>query len=727
MSDFNTSFHNQADYYISSALGRRKIIEPEGWKSDFMEIKKSKENSGVVNKASTNLKFIGNGEEEITKIKDELGTEADAVLEKWSMHPRELKQIKAYRAQLDIGEYKLKKGKVQVKAQESGLLSKIATYKSEKVELERLDSFNGNPLQPLQKHSVAVDGKRIFKKSLLETDPTANFTDVWRMSDNDGDYETRMLPVPVIRTHISDVNVYIPSPNKFDHGSMVTGDAGNLFYTYNNIDKDLNIDIRVACKITEIDINDIANGFFKIRLIRYGGGDSLNYLEHWTLYSENNIYSLGGQEIDVSLSKTITLLEDESLALVFYGGGEFGDFFNDGDFKIDISDIDASINIEEDSVFRASNNQILLPYERLERLLQIMTGRTDKDLLRSSVFGRKDLGHAEDGELAYLGSSTGFWARGFDEQNFTTSWKDTMQTYFAVRGISWGVERRGDLETIVVEPLTYFYQIGEVFTFPNQVKNVERKIANEFQYSSIDIGYEKGGGDYEEAVGLDEPNGKHNYTTPFVRNEKKHSLLSKDRADMTGYEYARRKPKESYPNEDTRYDIYIFLMDCKVVDGYIVQKKWTDLFIKKPYGIYSVETATNLDLTPKRNLQHHGWWLNGGLFRYNTQKLVYGSSEFPNNSQMVSQKEGEIEVYEQGNLPITSLDAPRFKTEWVTFQHKIDFDLNELINGYTDVGGRLIPNIYFEWRFLNEDGVYEKCRIFEVKPKGSGKIKVLKV
>lgn len=363
-----------------------------------------------------------------------------------------------------------------------------------------------------------------------------------------------------------------------------------------------------------------------------------------------------------------------------------------------------------------------------------MTGRTDDNLFYSEYFGRKDLGYAVDGPGAYLGVSTGFWARGFNEKNITTSWKDTIQTYFAKRNVSFGMEKKGETETIVVELLSYFFQTGKVFDFPLQAKKIEKSVANEFQYSSIDIGSPEGGGGYEEIMGLDDPNGKHNYTTPFKRDEKKYNLISKDRDDMTGYEIARRKPKNSYPTEDTRYDSKNFLMDCMIENGFIRQKFWPDIFSKEPTGIYSPETAGNLDLTPKRCLQRHGWWLNGGLFRYDNQSLIYGSGAVIKTDEitekvesLMTQKTGEIEIYENGNLPISILEARKFKTEWVTFQHKIDFELNELINGYTEVNGRLIPNIYFEWRFLNDDGRYEKCRIIEVKPKSEGKIKVLKV
>lgn len=726
MSQFRTAPHNSVDYTIFSKLGRREIIEPDGWESDFMEIKRSTKNGngGVVNKISTNLEFVGNGAEALTEIKDNLGSEAEAILGKTSMHPTKMKRVESYNAFLDVSKYKFKDGKVKVPAQESGLLAKINTYKSEKVELERLTALDGTPLQPLKLHRVHTEGKKIFKDTLLDIEEGDEITDGFRMDFSNGNYRTGSVPIPITVRHISDEHISAPFKNHFS-STPDEGEVGSIFYADNDRDKILNLDIKVKSKITKKLFHDINNGFLQIVLAKFKNGEDYDFSNRKVLYNVP-IDALDGHQIDFTHPlKNYELKKGESLSLQWFGGGEFGGLLQNGQFNVDFEETIASVRVTEDSWFPESYNKILLPYEAFERVLQINTGRTDSNLFRSECFGRKDLGYKEDGEFAYLGVSTGFGARMFEDKNITLSWNDLIQSYFATRCLAYGMEKHGDIETIIVEPLKFRFQTGKVFDLPFQAQKIERKIANEFQYSSVDVGYEKGGVDYEYLFGLDEPNGKQNLTTPFKRNERKYNLLSKFNADMTGYEIARRKPKKHFPNEDTKQDNINFLMDCKLVDGIIVQKKWQDLFIKEPVGIYSPETATNLGLTPKQNLKYHGWFLNGGLFRYKDQNLVYGSAE--GNTSLVTQSEGEIEIFENGNVPISMLEAPKFKTEWITFQHQIDFELNELINGYTEENGRLIPNIWFEWRFLNDKGQYEKCRIFDVKPKGEGKFKVLKV
>ena len=63
--------------------------------------------------------------------------------------------------------------------------------------------------------------------------------------------------------------------------------------------------------------------------------------------------------------------------------------------------------------------------------------------------------------------------------------------------------------------------------------------------------------------------------------------------------------------------------------------------------------------------------------------------------------------------------------EWVTFEHPVDFAVNEMVYGKTDVMGRMIPNFYFKIEFINEYGQKEYGYLFELKPNKEGKWKVL--
>src|SRR5690606_19502912 len=96
---------------------------------------------------------------------------------------------------------------------------------------------------------------------------------------------------------------------------------------------------------------------------------------------------------------------------------------------------------------------------------------------------------------------------------------------------------------------------------PYQVSKVKRTVDHSNYFQSIDIGYEKGG-EYEEAMGLDEFNIRNTYTTCIRKIDNKFTQISKYRADSYGIEFARRKPFNEYSTEDTSYDQDVFFIDC---------------------------------------------------------------------------------------------------------------------------------------------------------------------
>ena len=278
-----------------------------------------------------------------------------------------------------------------------------------------------------------------------------------------------------------------------------------------------------------------------------------------------------------------------------------------------------------------------------------------------------------------------------------------------------------------MEDLKYFFQEQVGIILPSQVTNVEREVATEYYHSSLEFGYEQPKGDnlYEEAMGLDEYNGKREYSEPITRLDTTYKKLSKARADRYGIEFARRKPQLNFPERDTRYDSSAFLFDLKEEIGMFRERFWRDDFEFKPTGVYSPETASNLRLTPFRNLERHGWFFGAGLQKYPDDKVRFMNSTL--NSKLTTKKVGEPARSEDGDILISDLERPRFVPMWVTFEHPVDFAVNEMVYGKTDVMGRMIPNYYFKVQFINEYGQKEYGYLFELKPNKEGKWKVLTV
>ena len=229
-----------------------------------------------------------------------------------------------------------------------------------------------------------------------------------------------------------------------------------------------------------------------------------------------------------------------------------------------------------------------------------------------------------------------------------------------------------------------------------------RKVVDDLYYANMSYGYDKPQEDrmYEEAMGLDEYNTNTSYTNPITRVDKKYDKVCKYRADAYGKEFARRKPKLNFPEQDTRYDKDIFILDLKdgLGDAYL-ERIWSDDYEVLPTGVFSPETATNLRLTPYRNSQRHEWFYGSGLVKFPEKYVRFANSI--GNSELVTKKVGEVARAENGNNQINTLQYPKFSNQWIEFEYPVDYFVNEMIYGTTEINGRQVPNYYCKLEFIN--------------------------
>ncbi len=255
------------------------------------------------------------------------------------------------------------------------------------------------------------------------------------------------------------------------------------------------------------------------------------------------------------------------------------------------------------------------------------------------------------------------------------------------------------------------------------VNKLNRKVYEEYYFNSVSVGYEKGAGDYEEVYGLDECNGKLEFITCITKLQKKYEVLSKYRADSYGFEFARRKPYTTNPNEDTKYDEDIFFLHVRRAGSVFALRRWDDDFEELPTGIYSPETAFNLEITPKRNLVRHGWIIRAGLVKYPDAYLRFISSNC--NSQLSTKKVDADYVVENEAILNSDLGRPRFLPEEITFEAPIDYEMRLQIEGFTQVGGELVSNLYGMIKIQTQNG-YEYVYAQSIKQSKEGQWTALK-
>lgn len=748
MSEINQSYFDRVRFILQNDnLGSLIIEEPIGWNSDEKELSRHKDYHGIFPKFSNNLKFKGQAKDYLQTLYDVYGINAQVRLVKDEKHPKTDEWVRSYYGYLDMSTRQVENNTIALKFNSGGLEAELKSRESEAVEITRTTTLDGNPLSPLSVNQVELDGRRIFLKSIWETD-SSNNSAVLGVYSNDGNTRSSSTGFPLKLINRSHEEAHSVIPQSL--GDESTGSTGMMIlgtFDRNRTIRIIGSEISFLPIITEFDWQWAQ---FKISLVIYENGINYNVKERRTLffadtnpngtgvttslYNFQRISPADGSVLNVGarfgfdFDETLNVGPGESIALEILIKADLINYtINRARYYVSITEMNGVITVEEDSFFEKSISNCVLPHEVAERLIEVYT---NKKVLKSDALGRTDIGYQTDGKASLVGLSHGFWVRQFDNSDevfrpLTTSLKEFMESFSATHNLGLGIENDGFKEFVRIEELGYFYNRNTTIKLPNQVKNVKRSEAVDYYYSSLELGFEKGG-DYEEAFGLVEYNGTTKFATAIKVLRNAYSKLSKYRGDSYGAEFARRKPKLTHGTEDTRYDSDVFQFDMKrdSLSTIFKLRKWQDDFEQAPTGTFSPDTAYNLRLSPFNSMLRHGWVIASGLTKYLSDYIRYTSSSA--NSSLSTKLIGGNEYAENGNIINAELGRPRYVPEFIEFEHEVTFDINQQLNGYKIILGKKIPNIYGCVEFTNENGEQEKGFLMNLKPNGKGQWKLLK-
>lgn len=754
MSNVNQAYFDRVRFILQNDnLGSLIIEEPIGWDNDEKELTRHKDYHGIFPKFSNNLKFQGQAYDYLKAIYDVYGINAEVRLVKDEKHPKTDQWTRSYFGYLDMSTRQIEENKISFKFNSGGLEMEIKARESESVEITRNTTLDGLPLSDLPINEVELDGRRIFLKTLWEADEVNNsiFMGV-RSSDGNTRGLTAGYPFKLITKSHDEAHSVIPATE----GSENNGSTGMMMLAIFDRERTIRLTGTETSFLPIIIESDWQWAQYKISLVIYENGINYNVRERRTLFFADtnpngegvttSLYNFQrplfpsgsintGNTFSFDFDETINVQSGDSVAIEIFIKSDLRNTAGSERYYVTTTEMKGKIVAEEDSFFEKSISKFVLPHEAAERLIEIYT---NKKVLKSDALGRTDIGYQTDGKASLVGLSHGFWIRGFDslpvgtEENpnpfrpLTTSLKEFLESYSATHNLGLGIENDGFKEFVRIEELGYFYNRNTTIKLPYQVKKVKRSDAVDYFYSSIEMGYEKGG-DYEEAFGLAEYNGTTKFSTVIKRLTNKYTKLSKYRADSYGAEFARRKPNLTHGTEDTRYDSDVFQFDMKrdTLSNVFKLRKWQDDFEIAPSGTFSPETAYNLRLSPFNCMLRHGWTIASGLTKYLSDYVRYASSTA--NSSLSTKLIGGNEYAENGNIINSEIGRPRYVPEFIEFEHEVTFEINQLLMGSKVVLGKKIPNIYGCIEFTNENGEQEKGFLMNLKPNKQGQWKLLKV
>ena len=725
-------------------------VEPRNAENSDPAYNRSTKNNSIVTVHSKDFEFTGGFAGFLIDAYISKGIESNVSMIEYRFHPNTDAPYIFLNAQFDFSQYSYENNIVKVPFLTGGLNALIKSKLSNKFETDRETSINGDLLPPQIKSEFAVVNRPLDLNSLLEPETEDYSTSIFRMVYN-SNYRYGYTPIPTQVTYESDDSVlsvvpeqfavigFAPSfPPAYIEGDNIVNARSNTFYYNADVNKELKVNIKLTIKSDIVSREDLDDRHLSIRLAKFTGGDDpfidfgqipineiilgnkfpdLDYFEE--LINLNNIFTSGTEYVNINIDKVIPLLQGESLALYLFGGGDFDQTAGNAYLEIDSSKINCSIEIKEQS-FRSDlprRAKCVLTNEVGRCLFGIING--DKDTYKSD--------YLENGGFKLSALASGKMIRGFKDEHLTTNLRDYFANCKALYNMAYNIEIINGKETLVHEPLRHFFRPQSIIRIKQQVNKVKRTVAKEFIYSSAKTGYKKPSGDnlYEEVNGLKEFNVSNEFVFPINRIVKEYENESPYRADSEGKELTIRQSIQVNPTGDYRTDNTIFNLDLKESGTSVYEERtYVDDFEEPPKNVFSPETVTGLRLTPFRNLSRHFWQLNAAFTKFTDKYIRYSSSN--GNSDLITKKVGEVEIKENGDYQINTLENAIFASEWIEFEYPLDYDLINLVNGSTLIEGRSIPNTYFKVEFINEFNKKEYGYLYDLKPKKEGKWKLLK-
>lgn len=725
----NPTYSNRVRYILRVENGGQKeVLEPEGWRSDSMEFSRHDQYHGIFPVFSENLKFVDEAAEFIKFVDETYGIQAKLQILKEQKHPTQNKWLRWYTLDLDMSTMiENEDDSVSIKINASGIEELIKNRDGEKTEIERLETMDGQPMGPIPIRFFMNQGRKIFLVSKLKETTLSLYTTNWLVNS----------PPLTVTSQSDEKVVYTFAHTDGTWRVNFTSDATSVtaypqnqqfFYLRSDRAKTIKVgfDIKFKIKFNTSGTPSYQNVTIGVQKAKYIEGETADPDGYYTFIHE--FIGNGGtaeqtfefNNIDNPIE--FDLEEDDCLCYLLFFPISLSGIKN---FYTPIKD---NIVVSEDSEFPQTWCRYLLAHELVDRQLEIMTSK--KNLLYSKALGLGGAGYSTNGFASLTAFAHGHWIRGFDkapvddEENrykpFSISFKDTLESLMAIWNVGLGIEKIGYSERVRIEDLKWFYQMVTTIKLPYEVTNYKEYYATEKIYNGVEVGYEKGG-EYEEAMGLDEPNGKSNYTSVLTRVKNAYKAVSKVRTDNYGPEFARRKSMFKYPTTDTSYDSDVWAFHLK--EDLWNLRKWQDDFAIAPKGIYSPETAYNLMFSLVYLIKRHGWRIAAGLLKYPNEYLTFGSSSA--NSNLETKLIGGTELKQNVSIKNSDLERARDCGKWMEFEHPVDFDLHQKIIGTTKINGEDVPNLYGLVEFKHK-GVTKRGFLFNLKPNDKGVWKLLK-
>ena len=647
----------------SEELGRLTLVDdPQGWDSVKKSFTRNLKYIGIFRKRTANLKLIGDGLQYCVQLYNIKGTEAIVNISVMQKKDYEDSWESEYEGIAKFNPFELEWNEdlaptLSIEFEDSGFHNKFLTRAGIDINVGSTLSIEGLDIGAIPTEQLQVHQRRIEEVNTFER------------YENYVYYAGAVAPDPPPEPFLSDDGHIIPL-------SKISGDSdfvkqADSFLISPMAEEGLIVEFVIVPVALTLKYNIAGSGhthlgststWVRFVIRKFTDKNDLTIFTDTLLHETAIVPPLfDPSEFSFSFSGTesVNLLAGEALTLLAHfelGGGGAGPHY---DTTYTAADLTVSLVQNYDEYL----SECHFRYEFLQRIVQIMTDQID--CFKSDIFGRTGIGYSTDGLWHNNVVFSGKQLRGFDEHPKSTFDK-AFKSVRSIWNLGIGIEKFGSKFKVVVEDVTYFFR-GTISVTLHNVRKIKRVINDEFTFSEVKVGYEKS--EYEEVNGLEEYNNKSVFASYIKSETNTLDLISQERADGYGMEFARRKNIRVAATEDTSYDNEVFTAMVYADTEAGVLKTQKDENYDSVENIASPETAINLDITPQRNLYRNGDWVKGCVLKYPFEKLKFVSADKPTD--LVSQRTGNTEVAEQTDVINGTLKSSLWKNENYIFEADI--------------------------------------------------------
>lgn len=611
----------------NATLGTLQIKRPGGWRDATFQVKRG-ENHEFNTDYVTDLRFSGKsskgdgGREYIRRALSEQGVNAEIVFiyevstdkKTWKEEYRGILFFEDYDRQTENADF------IEIPITKEDFKTVFGERRNKKINLNDRIGLDGGNIRNYMTNDINNTGRaleQVFDAEYSNDDPSLN------------------VVIEQIGASFVYYNVAYQKINRDDLGA----------FTFTSVNKFDSVSLFQARNDGEFTVT--ANYTADLLINTIGAGNNPDYFEFKTVYriddgeevilKEDRFDADGNKKFEYNgygFSSTFTISLKKGEKFFLYGLMVTNNIQNQPRpiWRVKINS--GFLKVDGLTNFRPTVTKTYTIHDAFAILCESMTGIQDS--FYSEYLGNRATQfqkYPENGEWSFLAAGTGYNLREIN-QDFSISWNQLYDDLNAVTPLCISFETINGKPKVRVEHISYAYSNEIVNNF--QAKYINESIDKESYFKSIISGYEKW--EAENVNGLNEPNGKREYSTALRVVGKEYKIMSSIIASSQIMEVTRRKVDEK--TTDFQFDKDIFFFALKRTTSFRGRPTgMRELENNENYsqlnGIFQPENIVNLRLSPAMNVLRHGVLINAGLLKY--PGTVYKLTASEGNDTMTTQ------------------------------------------------------------------------------------------